>query len=156
MNAKFLNSKEKKELTIELEELYGINNLSNYQLLETGKKKIRAFSGTLSNEEIIKLAQSIRIEIIGMYMVSKRDDQARVNFDALPVLKNQITRNIIEINKEQLEKWIRGQDLEIQVQRGTIVLKYEDDLVGVGKSNGEKIFNYIPKERKIKTPVPKI
>lgn len=155
MNAKFLNSKEKKELTEELEELYGINNLNNYQLLETGKKKIRAFSGTLSKEEIIKLSQSIRIEIIGMYMVSKRDDQARINFDALPILKNQISKNIIEITKEQLEKWIRGQDLEIKAQRGTIVLKFEEDLVGVGKSNGEKIFNYIPKERKIKTPLPK-
>ena len=88
-------------------------------------------------------------------MISKRDEQARINFDALPLLKNQIKKNIIEIDKEQLEKWIRGYDLEIKVQRGTIVLKFEEDLVGVGKSNGEKIFNYIPKERKIKTQLPK-
>lgn len=156
MNAKFLNSREIKELTIELEELYGINNLNNYQLIETGKRKIRAFSGSLLKEEMLKLAQSIRIEIIGMYMISKKDDQARINFDALQILKNQITKNIIEINKEQLEKWIRGYDLEIRAQRGTIVLKFEEDLVGVGKSNGERIFNYTPKERKIKTQLPRI
>jgi len=156
MNANFFNVKEKKELLEELENLYGIKYLNNYQFLETGKKKIRAFSGSLAKEEIKKLSQIIRIEIIGMYMVSKRDDQARINFDALPVLKNQIKKNIIEIDKEQLEKWIRGQDLEMQVQKGTVVLKFEEDLVGIGKSNGEKIFNYIPKERKIKTQLPKI
>ena len=35
------------------------------------------------------------------------------------------------------------------------ITSYENDLVGVGKSNGEKIFNYVPKERKLKTPLPR-
>ena len=73
----------------------------------------------------------------------------------LTIGRKQITKNIIEINNQQLQLWLRGYDLEIAAPRGIIILKYKDDLVGIGKSNEEKIFNYVPKERKLKTPLPK-
>ncbi len=76
-----------------------------------------------------------------------------MNFDALALFKDQITKNIIEINEEQLEKWIRGYDLEIQTERGIVILQHNNDLVGLGRSNEEKVFNYVPKERKVKTPL---
>ena len=85
-----------------------------------------------------------------MYLISKKDRDPRISFDALPILKSQITKNIIEINKEQFDLWIRGNDIIMAVQRGPIVLKYNKDFVGIGKSNGEKIFNYVPKERKLR------
>ncbi len=151
---KLLNSKQKKHLIEELERLYGITDLP-YLLIEAGKRKLRAFSGNLTKEEIIKLSQLIRVEVIGLYIISQKDAEPRINFDALPLLKDQITKNILEINKEQLELWLRGYNLDIKTDRGTVVLKYQDDFVGVGKSNTEKIFNYVPKERKLKTPLPK-
>ena len=154
MKSKFLKSAEKKKIIEEMESIYGINKIPHL-LLETGKRKIRGFSGNLTKEEIIELSQSARIEIIGMYLISQKDAEPRLNFDAVPLFKNQITKNILEIDKEQLEKWIRGHDLEVKTKRGTTILKYENDLVGVGKSNTEKIFNYVPKERKLKTQLPK-
>ena len=85
-----------------------------------------------------------------------------------------------QIDKKQLDLWMRGYDLEISgtaqsgvggrgagtvgdqrdsfgstIPRGIVVLKFQDNLVGIGKSNTEKIFNYVPKERKLKTPLPK-
>jgi len=155
MNAHFLNSKEKKKLLAELEHHYGITSLP-YALLETGKKKVRAFSGSLTGEEISELNRVTNIELIGSYMINKKDNDPRISFDALTLLKNQITKNIVEINNEQLQLWLRGHDLEIpNLPRGPVVIKFQDDLVGIGKSNTEKIFNYVPKERKLKTPLPK-
>lgn len=150
-----IKTKEKKELLKELEELYGITELP-YQLFRGGKQRVRAFSGTMSKEEILELSGIARVEVIGMYLISQKDAEPRINFDAIPILKNQITKNIFEINEEQYQKWIRGYDLELQAPRGTLIIKFKDDLVGIGKSNGERIFNYLPKERKIKTQLSKV
>ena len=149
MNIKFIKSKEKKRILEELEKSYGIEKL-NYLLIETGKKKLRAFSGDLSKEEISKLRNTINVEVIGMYLISQKDVDLRLNFDAVSLLREQIRKNIIEINKEQYELWMRGHDLEIKHPKGIAVIKFIEDLVGIGRSNGEKIFNYIPKERRIK------
>ncbi len=150
----FIRSSEKKKILEELEKLYGITSLP-YILAEAGKKKIRAFSGTMTKEEIQELTEITNVEVIGMYLISQKDDDLRINFDALPLFKDQITKSIIEINEEQFEKWIRGQDLDLQSNSGTFILSHKGDLIGQGKSNGIKIFNYIPKERKLKTQMPK-
>jgi NOL1/NOP2/fmu family ribosome biogenesis protein len=150
----FIKSKEKKEIVEELEKEYGITELP-YMLIETGREKLRGFSGSLTKEELIELSDLTRIELIGMYLISRRDDDFRINFDALPLFKEQITKNLIQIDKQQLELWLRGSTLDIKSKRGIVILKYGDDFVGVGKSNTETIFNYVPKERKLKTPLPK-
>lgn len=151
MTYKFIKSSEKRKIEAELEELYGIDSLPEYLLIEAGKKRIRAFSGSLSKEEIMLLSRAVKVELVGIYLISKKDEEARLNFDAVSLLKGKITKNVLEINEEQFQNWIRGQDLELETQRGTVVIKYKNDFIGVGKSNGEKVFNYIPKERKLKT-----
>jgi len=149
---KFIRSKEKKKILSQLEELYGITSLP-YQLLETGKKKIRAFSGSLTQDEMKTLSQIANIEIIGMYLISQKDNDPRINFDAIPLLKSQMSKSIYEISDSQFQEWIRGHDLKVKAPRGALVIKYNSDLIGVAKSNGEKIFNYTPKERTIRTPL---
>ena len=155
MNARFIKSSEKKEILNELNEYYGVSKLP-YLLIETGRQRIRAFSGSLSKDEILKIARHVNIEIIGMYLASKRDEDIRLNFDAVSLLRDQISKNVIEIDDKQLVLWIRGFDLNIKYKRGPIAIKYKNEIVGVGKSNEEKLFNYIPKERKVKTPVPSL
>ncbi|MFH1290257.1 MAG: hypothetical protein ABIH92_02495 [Nanoarchaeota archaeon] len=151
---KFIKSNQKRKIIEELNEVYGITKLP-YLLIEGGRKRTRAFSGHLSKEEISQLNNLTNMEIIGMYLISNKDEDFRLNFDAVSLLRNQITKRIVEINKDQLELWLRGHDLEIKADRGIVVLKYQDDLVGIGKSNETKIFNYVPKERKLKTALPK-
>jgi len=150
----FIKSKEKKRILKELKEQYGITDLP-YLLIQGGKQRLRAFSGHMSKEEILELGELTRVETIGMYLISRRDNDLRLNFDAISLLRNQIKKSILEIDKEQLELWLRGHDLDIKTERGIVVIQYEGDLIGIGKSNTEKIFNYIPKERKLKTPLPK-
>lgn len=151
---KFIKSSEKKKILSELEEIYGISEL-NYLLIEAGKQKLRGFSGHLSKEEITELTQLVNVEVIGMYLISRRDKELRLNFDSCAIFQDQIKKRIIKINKDQLELWIRGQDLETKAEKGISVIEFDGNLVGIGKSNGEKIFNYVPKERKLKTPLPK-
>ncbi|MDP1695467.1 MAG: hypothetical protein Q8L29_00980 [archaeon] len=148
MNTKFIKSNEKREIISQLNEQFGIEELP-YLLIESGKERIRAFSGSLSKEEIMQIGDLTRVEVVGLYLIKKEHD-LRLSLDAATILKNQITKNILEINDEQFYKWIRGYDLQVESPQGTYVIKYKNDFIGCGKSNGKIIFNYVPKDRRIK------
>jgi len=148
MKVRFIRSSEKKRIESALKEQFGISKLP-YLLLETGKEKIRGFSGHLSKEEIAVLARIANIEILGLYILRHEHD-FRLTLDATIALKEQISKNILEITDEQLQLWLRGLDLEIKCGQGTYIIKQDSYFIGCGKSNGEKIFNYVPKDRRIK------
>ena len=149
MNTHFIKSSDKKKILEKLNEQFGITNIP-YLLIASGKEKIRAYSGHLSKDEIIDMGKLINIEVVGAYLLKEENEEYRLSFDAPIILKNQITKSIVEINKEQFESWIRGNDLDITAEKGVVVIKYQEDFLGSGKSNGEKIFNYVPKDRRLR------
>ncbi|MEK6844396.1 MAG: hypothetical protein AABX83_03120 [Nanoarchaeota archaeon] len=150
MNIRFIRSSEKKRITANLNEQFGIEKLP-YLLIESGKERIRGFSGSLSKDEIILIAQLTNVESIGIYLIKKEKERdLRLSLDAAHLLKDQINKNIVEINESQLYDWLRGKDLEIQTEKGNIIIQYKGDLIGSGKSNGERIFNYVPKDRRLR------
>lgn len=153
MNIRFVKTPEKRKIIEKLEGQFGIEEL-NFLLIESGKEKYRAFSGSLSKDEISKMSELTNIEIIGMYILREENNEFRLSMDASLTLSKQIKKNIVEISKDDFEKWIRGFDLEIKVPRGVYIIKYQEDFVGCGKSNEEKIFNYVPKDRRLKTKLP--
>lgn len=154
MNLKFIKSSEKKKFLQELKEQFGITKLP-YLLMESGKEKIRAYSGSLSKEELRELSNALYIEGIGIYLI-KKESPIRLSFDAPHILKDQISKNVLEITEEDYQNWIRGNDLDIQKPRGTYIISYNGDFVGLGKSNEERIINHVPKDRRIKNPLEKI
>lgn len=164
---KIIYSSEKKRILERIDEQYGISEL-RYLLLKFGNQKkfkkfsgakssgifymdkIRIYSGSLSNNELNTLAANLRIENIGLYFAKQEKDGIRLTLDGVQILKHQITKNILELTNQQAEEWLRGMDLGIKTGRGFKILKNNDDLIGCGKSTGEKITNFIPKERRIK------
>lgn len=148
MNVRFIKSNEKKDIVGELKTQFGIEDIP-YLLIETGKEKIRGFSGSLSKDEIMKLGEEVKIEIVGVYLL-KHEHDYRLSFDAALLFSEQIKSNILEINEEQFYKWIRGYDLETNALQGTYVVKYDGCFIGCGKSNGKILFNYVPKDRRVR------
>jgi NOL1/NOP2/fmu family ribosome biogenesis protein len=148
MNCRFLKTPEKRRILEQLNKQFGIENL-NFLLIKSAKEKIRAFSGSLTKEQILALSRVANIEIIGAYLLRK-ENEIRLSFDATHLLKSKISKNILEINEEQAKQWMKGNDLQIKAEKGTFVIRYQDDFLGCGKSNGEVIFNYVPKDRRIK------
>ncbi len=148
MKLSFLTSAEKKRISETIKEEYGLSDLP-YLLVQSGKERIMAFSGHMSRDEIVELSKIANVEIIGMYLL-KESNGFKLSFDATQVLSQEIKKNIIDLAEEQAKAWMSGGDIEIKVQKGFVVLRHNGDLLGCGKSNGEKIFNYVPKERRIK------
>jgi len=146
---KIIRASEKKKIIKQLEKQYGIQKLP-YLLLQFGKSKVRAFSGSLSSEELNVLDNNLRIENIGLYLYKIHPDGFRFSLDALHFLQNQINKNILPLTDKQALMWFKGQDLQIEIDRNFKVLKHKHDFIGCGKSTGSKITNFLPKERRIK------
>lgn len=143
---KFLNNKQRKKLQEQLKE-YGISELPRH-LIQTGKEKIRAFSGEISGQDIINISKQAYIEGIGLHILTIKDNQIRITLDGLHLLKP--TKKIIELTKQQADSWFQGKSLNLQAEKGFMILKYKEDLIGMGKSTGNIILNYLPKERRVK------
>jgi len=156
----FIYSSEKKKIMERLE-YYGITKLP-YLLIRFGKEKIRGYSGDSSIEEIAKIDQSIRVEIMGLYLFHEYDEGIRLSLDAIHLLKDQITKNIIELSDEQAKEFLKGHDILLsdkdkkhffedkKEKHGFKVIKHKNDFIGSGKLTQERLMNYVPKERRLR------
>jgi len=147
---KILRANEKKKILQQLNEQYGITKLPHL-LIRFGKEKIRAFSGSLSADELITLDMYLRVESAGIYIAKQQEDGIRLTIDGVSLFKNQISKNILEISNSQAEEWFKGNDLIIESERVFKIIKNNNELIGCGKSTGEKITNFTPKERRVKS-----
>jgi len=144
-----LRSGERKKILAKLEEQFGIEDL-RYALFRMGRERINGYSGHLSIQEIITLAQVANIDKIGLYLM-KEDDIIRLGFDATQTLGPVITKDVFDLDGKQAAAWMAGYDLEIKgAPKGILVMRHNGDYLGCAKSNGEKIINHVPKERRIK------
>ena len=73
-----------------------------------------------------------------------------MTIDGTQLVKNQITKNILKIDDKEVIEWLKGQDLNIKTEKSFKIIKNNEEFLGCGKSNGDKITNFIPKERRIK------
>ena len=126
-------------------------------LIKLGGERIFLFQGDFNEKEIKNLGGLTQIERIGVYFAKIIKDKSgkkyiRLSIEASQILKNQITKNIFELNKEQAEKWMMGQELYIKTgKRDFLIMKYKEDFLGTGKASEEKIGNFIPKSRRLKS-----
>lgn len=150
MTLNILNKAEKQEILRKLNEQFGITNLPGV-LIKIGMEKIFLFQGSLNEQEIKALEEAVPIERAGIYFAKIQEDQIRLSIEGTQLLKDQINKNIFEIDDEQVEQWIKGNELNIATgKKGFLIMKYKDDFLGAGKASQEKITNFLPKYRRLK------
>jgi NOL1/NOP2/fmu family ribosome biogenesis protein len=162
MKIEILNSKKKKDF---LEEVSYLGEFkTNLLFLSSGKETIRVYSGNLHVDDILKIWRHFPIEGVGIYFGKQLIDkhgrkEARLGLDALHIMKNQITKNIIELNTEQGQKWFGGNNIELTIEqkekykelKDFVAVKLNDDFVGTAKLTSQGILlSFLPKERRIK------
>lgn len=153
--------KAKKKRFIELLSYFGIKKIP-YLLIKVGKDRIRAYSGNFSKIELVKLKRVFYIENFGLYIGREiiRSDgrkEARLSLDGLCILKNEIKKNIFDVDIKQVDDWFRGKDIEVKDGQGDslsgfVALRFGEDFIGSGRITADKKFisNFMPKERRIK------
>jgi NOL1/NOP2/fmu family ribosome biogenesis protein len=145
-----LNSRQEQEIAKFLKEQFGVERIPG-RIIKLGEEKLFLFTGNATNEEIKKLEELVPVERLGVYFAKLIRNDVKLNIEGTQVLKNQIKKNIFEIDEEQAIKWMQGQELNIKTgKKAFLVMKYKDNFLGCGKASEEKITNFIPKMRRLK------
>ena len=85
----------------------------------------------------------------GVYLGRIERDGFRLSIEGCYLLKDQLKKNVKEINFSDMLKWLKGEDIKGE-ERGYIILKWRDYYLGCGKGDGSKIRNFVPKDRRIR------
>lgn len=158
-NLNILDAAKKKRFIDEVSYL-GIKKFP-YLLIQTGRERIIAYSGSFSREEISKICQLLSVEGIGLYFAKDSEEGMRMSLDGLHAMKSQISGNIIEVNEAQEKNWFLGRPLELNEEQrekykeieGFVVIKSGEDIIGTGRKakHSHIIHNFLPKERRVKS-----
>jgi len=147
---KILNEREKEEIESKLNSQFGIEKVPGIIAMR-GKERLFLFSGSFGEKDIKELEKCAFIERIGVYFAKLIKDEIRLSIEGSQILGNQVTKNLFELNAEQAEKWMKGQELLIKTgKRGFLIITHQGDFLGTGKASEEKIGNFIPKNRRLK------
>jgi NOL1/NOP2/fmu family ribosome biogenesis protein len=149
---KFFDKKEKEKLVQQLNGQFGIEEIP-WEIAKLGKERIILFSGDMSEKDLLKFDYLARIEGVGLYFakIDEHTKDLRLSIEGANLLKNQITKNIFEMNEKQAEQWMLGQELNITTgKKGFFIMKFKDDVLGTGKISENKISNFVPKSRRLK------
>ncbi len=147
---KIFTSKEKEKLVEQLSKQFGIKKVDG-MISMRGRERLFLFQGILNEKQIHEIESTIPIERVGIYFGKDINGQIRLSIEGVHILKNQITKNIFELNEEQLDLWMKGNELNIKSgKNGFLIMKYKDNFLGTGKASEEKITNFIPKNRRLK------
>ncbi len=132
-----------------LERVYGLKIPFRYHLLQTGKDKIRVFTGNLPANDTLLLGKILNVETVGLYLAFLKDSEIRLGFDSSTLLGKH-AKKFIELSNSEAKKWLRGEDIEKETdEKGYFLMKHGPDIIGCGKATGQKILNFVPKERRI-------
>lgn len=146
-NLKILNKKEGERVLGRIKEQFGIKNLDfDYGILQNKDGKIFLISKDVNKIKLDKL----RINELGLY-VANTNKELRLSIEGSQLFGKNASKNVYEVNEEQANFWLKGEDLECSKEfNGFVIIKHKDDYLGSGKWKDNKILNYIPKERRIK------
>jgi NOL1/NOP2/fmu family ribosome biogenesis protein len=89
----------------------------------------------------------LKVNGIGLYFLTLEERGVRLSIDGSQIFKPK--KNILELNKKQFEEWMSGKDLDLECEKGYWIMKHNDNFLGCGKSSGNKIIGFIPKERRV-------
>lgn len=161
MKIQILDKTKKKKV---LEGLNYLGDLKMNELFIRTGDRIRTFTGSLTNEQMMRIWSLFQIEGIGLYFakdfIDKRGNQeSRISLDGLHSIKDKVTSGVIELQENQISEWLRGTNLELSEEqkkkykdlKGFVAIKFKEDFVGTAKLTGQGVLlSFLPKERRIK------
>ncbi len=93
------------------------------------------------------------INRIGLRFARGISKNPKITTAVLQIFGKYATKNVVYINEEQLKDYLKGKDVEVGelsgVERGQVIVKFGEDVIGSGLYDGKNIKNQIPKARRI-------
>ena len=146
---KLLSPRERKFLENRLRSLYGVEKgFSDLVLIKCGRRRIRA-----TTKETLELASKLKgIQQIGLYVMKVSNSDISLSVEGAQLLNGDIKNNIIELDEEQVEMWMKAVPIKIETTyRGRYVIgKFNRLYLGSARvSRNGLLYPQIPKWRRI-------
>lgn len=148
----FLTLKEKQRIFDILFDIYGFENISffdSYDILFKIKddcEKIYLLSKEISEAPL----ENFRIDSLGMYFGELKFNEIRLSIEGSLLIGRYCSKNVYELNDEQFNQFILGNDLEVDdIKTGFYIIKHGDDYFGSSKIKNNNLNNFVPKERRV-------
>ncbi|MEK6941228.1 MAG: hypothetical protein AABW49_05015 [Nanoarchaeota archaeon] len=152
---KRIKSSEVKKIINSLKEQYGIKKLKlPFIFFKNSKDYIFIVSKAWDTVNI----KDIRVNNIGLYFANVKTNAIRLTIEGSQLLGPMIKKNIVDVSKDEISDWIRGESLNKKISSNCfVVIRNNNDYFGCGRKHDDMIANFIPKSRKIKSyNLPKI
>jgi len=118
----FLNTRQIKEITKKLKNQFGFDGKLDFAFLKSTKNKIYIVTKDIGNIEY----EELRMDTMGNYFGTDEDD-IRLSIEGSQLVGPFSTKNILDLNEEQMQQWFHGEDVEIQGVNGFHIIKYKSD-----------------------------
>lgn len=140
---KILNSKEAREIKEKLAEQFGFKGELDYAFLLNEKGRVFIVNRDISRLELKRL----RVDRYGLYFGELRKGELRLSLEGAGLVAPLARKNLVELNKEEVRKYFRGEDLEKDLgeENRFVLLKYQKDFLGCARYKEKKILNFLPK-----------
>jgi len=149
---KFFSRKEKNRIEKIIEKNYCAKlDLSNVILAKTSNEKVWVLSKEVGKLDISKL----KVINVGLYLGRlKANEKILLSIEGCQLVGRQARRNIAILNETEAEKFIQGQDVEVEKsvdckERNFVLVKYKEDFLGAGKFVNNKVENLVSKSRRL-------
>jgi NOL1/NOP2/fmu family ribosome biogenesis protein len=147
---RFIEGKEKEDFLEMLNNQFGVKSIPGIILMR-GKERIFLFSGSFGKGKIKSLERMAFVERAGVYLGKIDDFGVRLSIEGSQILKSEIKKNIVDLDKAEMETWMMGHELLKKTGlAGFVIMRYKRDMLGTGKASEDKITNFIPKSRRLK------
>ena len=144
---KILNNREIKGILNLLNNQFGFKEKFDYVFLMSSKNKIYLVNKDIGSIDLERL----RIDAIGLYFGELNHGELRLSIEGSQMIGKKANKNIIELDKKESELWSMGNDIDKKMDvSGFVILKHKKDFIGCGRYKEGKIFNYVPKERRLR------
>lgn len=147
-NTRFVSGRELKHLLVLLDEQFecGTSWADDFFWLMSDKDNLYLI---FKDVEKINFSQ-LRINSFGLYFGEYRHNELRLSIEGSQIIGKLAKKNIVELTKDQLKTWFKGNDVDIEIDcKGFVILKNNDDFVGCGRVKENKILNFVPKARRL-------
>lgn len=146
-----LNSKDKKHIRQHLTLEFGITSLPDNMVFFCLNKKERVYA---CNKEIFDVEQeSLRVNSFGLYFGTFMPDGFRLSIEGVQLIGHLANKNVFLIDDSQFEAYLKGENLDCfqeEFQKEYVIVKHDNDFLGVGKVKNNIFTNHLPKSRQLK------
>ena len=144
---KILNTKEVKEITGLLKEEFGFEEKLNYVFLLNNRDRIYIINKDMTRINL----ENLRIDSMGLYFGELKNKTLRLSIEGSQIIGRGAKKNLIELDEKEMHEWLKGENLHKKMEKSAfVILKHKDDILGCGRYKEGKIFNYVPKERRLR------